>query len=278
VRAALGPTAPQELVEVRTHALGLDEPLSTQFVTYVKRVLSGDMGTSLITGEPITDTIRARFPATLQLAGLAFLVAIVVAISLGVVMAALTYGGRRRSLELGFTTTAGAFASIPSFLLAVGLVWLFAVSFHVFPVAGRAGVSSYVLPVAALAIAPAFALARIVRVEGLRVLGQDYMRTARGKRLPPRHVFLRHALPNTLTATLTIAGLLLGGLIAGTVLVENIFAWPGLGSVLVQSVGQKDYPAVQGVALLFGALVLIINFGVDIALGVIDPRSTILEK
>jgi len=278
VRAALGPTAPQELVEVRTHALGLDEPLSTQFVTYVKRVLSGDMGTSLITGEPITDTIRARFPATLQLAGLAFLVAIVVAISLGVVMAALTYGGRRRSLELGFTTTAGAFASIPSFLLAVGLVWLFAVSFHVFPVAGRAGVSSYVLPVAALAIAPAFALARIVRVEGLRVLSQDYMRTARGKRLPPRHVFLRHALPNTLTATLTIAGLLLGGLIAGTVLVENIFAWPGLGSVLVQSVGQKDYPAVQGVALLFGALVLIINFGVDIALGVIDPRSTILER
>jgi peptide/nickel transport system permease protein len=278
VRAALGPTAPQELVEVRTHALGLDEPLSTQFVAYVRRVLSGDMGTSLITGEPITDTIRARFPATLQLAGLAFLVAIAVALSLGVVMAALTYGGRRRSLELGFTTTAGAFASVPSFLLAVGLVWLFAVSFQVFPVAGRSGASSYVLPVAALAIAPAFALARIVRVEGLRVLGQDYMRTARGKRLPPRHVFLRHALPNTLTATLTIAGLLLGGLIAGTVLVENIFAWPGLGSVLVQSVAQKDYPAVQGVALLFGALVLIINFGVDIALGVIDPRSTILEK
>jgi peptide/nickel transport system permease protein len=278
VRAALGPTAPQELVEVRTHALGLDEPLSTQFVAYVRRVLSGDMGTSLITGEPITDTIRARFPATLQLAGLAFLVAVAVALSLGVVMAALTYGGRRRSLELGFTTTAGAFASVPSFLLAVGLVWLFAVSFQVFPVAGRSGASSYVLPVAALAIAPAFALARIVRVEGLRVLGQDYMRTARGKRLPPRHVFLRHALPNTLTATLTIAGLLLGGLIAGTVLVENIFAWPGLGSVLVQSVAQKDYPAVQGVALLFGALVLIINFGVDIALGVIDPRSTILEK
>lgn len=278
VRAALGPTAPQELVEVRTHALGLDEPLSTQFVAYVRRVLSGDMGTSLITGEPITDTIRARFPATLQLAGLAFVVAIAVALSLGVVMAALTYGGRRRSLELGFTTTAGAFASVPAFLLAVGLVWLFAVSFQVFPVAGRSGASSYVLPVAALAIAPAFALARIVRVEGLRVLGQDYMRTARGKRLPPRHVFLRHALPNTLTATLTIAGLLLGGLIAGTVLVENIFAWPGLGSVLVQSVAQKDYPAVQGVALLFGALVLIINFGVDIALGVIDPRSTILEK
>ena len=278
VRAALGPTAPQELVEARQQALGLDKPLSTQFVTYARQVLTGDMGTSLITGEPITDTIRARLPSTLQLAGLAFLVAIFVAIPLGVLMAALTYGGRRRSLELGFTTTAGAFASIPSLFHADGRVWLFAVSFRVFPVAGRDGLSSYVLPVAALAIAPAFALARIVRVEGLRVLGQDYMRTARGKRLPPRLVYVRHALPNTLTATLTIAGLLLGGLIAGTVLVENIFAWPGLGSVLVQSVAQKDYPAVQGVALLFGTLVLIINFGVDIALGVIDPRSTILEK
>ena len=131
---------------------------------------------------------------------------------------------------------------------------------------------------AALAIAPAAALSRIVRVEGLRVLDQDYMRTARGKRLPARLVYVRHALPNTLTATLTIAGLLLGGLIAGTVLVENIFAWPGLGTTLVQSVAQKDYPTVQAVALLFGTLVLVINFGVDIALGVIDPRSTILDR
>ena len=277
VRAALGPTAPQELVEARQHALGLDEPLSTQFVTYVRRVLSGDMGTSLISGEPITDVIQARLPSTLQLAGLAFLVVILVAVPLGVVMAALTHGGRRRSLELGFTTTAGTFASIPSFLLAVGLVWLFAVSLEALPVAGRGGPSSYVLPVAALAIAPAFALSRIVRVEGLRVLDHDYMRTARGKRLPPRLVYLRHALPNMLTATLTIAGILLGALIAGTVLVENIFAWPGLGTVLVQSVAQKDYPAVQGVALLFGTLVLVINFAVDIALGVIDPRSTILD-
>ena len=184
-------------------------------MTYVRRVLSGDMGTSLVTGEPITEEIQDRLPSTLELAGLAFLVAILVAVPLGVVMAAVTHGGRRRSLELGFTTTAGTFASIPSFLLAVGLVWLFAVNLGVLPVAGRGGPSSYVLPVAALAIAPAFALSRIVRVEGLRVLDQDYMRTARGKRLPPRLVYLRHALPNTLTATLTIAGILLGALIAG---------------------------------------------------------------
>jgi len=277
VRASLGPTAPKELVDARRHALGLDQSLPKQFVDYVRQVASGDMGTSLVTGEATTDVIRARFSSTMQLAGLAFLVAMLVAIPLGVAMAALTYGGKRRSLELGFAAGAGTFASIPSFLLAVGLVWLFAVTFRVFPVAGREGVSSYVLPIAALAIAPAFALARIVRVEGLRVLDQDYMRTARGKRLPPRLFYVRHALPNTLTATLTIAGLLLGGLIAGTVLVENIFAWPGLGTVLVQSVSQKDYPQVQALALLFGTLVLVINFAVDIALGLIDPRSTILD-
>ena len=277
VRASLGPTAPKELVDARRHALGLDQSLPKQFADYVRQVASGDMGTSLVTGEATTDVIRARFSSTMQLAGLAFLVAMLVAIPLGVAMAALTYGGKRRSLELGFAAGAGTFASIPSFLLAVGLVWLFAVTFRVFPVAGREGVSSYVLPIAALAIAPAFALARIVRVEGLRVLDQDYMRTARGKRLPPRLFYVRHALPNTLTATLTIAGLLLGGLIAGTVLVENIFAWPGLGTVLVQSVSQKDYPQVQALALLFGTLVLVINFAVDIALGLIDPRSTILD-
>jgi peptide/nickel transport system permease protein len=278
VRAALGTTAPAELVEERKEALGLNDPLPTQFVNYARQVLGGDLGTSLISGEPITDVIAARLPSTLQLAGLAFLVAMFVAIPLGVAMAALTYGARRRSLELGFTTTAGVLASIPSFLLAVGLVWLFAVSLGLLPVAGRGGASSYILPVAALAIAPAAALSRIVRVEGLRVLEQDYMRTARGKRLPTRTVYVRHALPNTLTATLTIAGLLLGGLIAGTVLVENIFAWPGLGTTLVQSVIQKDYPAVQALALLFGTFVLVINFAVDVALGAIDPRSTILDS
>ena len=278
VRAALGPAAPADLVAQRRADLGLDDPLATQFATYVRDVLHGDLGTSLFTGEKITDVIQARLPSTLQLAGLAFLVAILVAIPLGVLMAALTHGGRNRSGELAFTASAGLFASIPAFLLGVGLVWIFAVSLEWLPVAGRGGPSSYILPVAALAIAPAAALARIVRVEGLRVLDQDYMRTARGKRLPRRHVYLRHALPNTLTATLTLAGLLLGGLIAGTVLVEQIFAWPGLGTTLVQSVTQKDFPAVQALALLFGTFVLLINFAVDVVLGAIDPRSTILDR
>jgi peptide/nickel transport system permease protein len=278
VRAALGPTAPPSLVAERKAALGLDQPLVTQYTDYVRNVLHGDFGTSLTTGESVTQVIQQRGPATLKLGGIAFLIAVLFAVPLGLLMAALTRDSRRRGVELGFTATTGAVAAIPSFLTAVALVYLFAVTFPVFPVAGHEGFSSYVLPVAALVLAPIASLSRVVRVEGLRVLDQDYIRTARGKRLPSRIVYTRHALPNTLTPTLTLAGLLLGGLLAGTVLVENIFAWPGLGTTLVQSVVQKDYPTVQAVAVVFGTVVLLANFAVDIALGAIDPRSTILDS
>ncbi len=277
VRAALGTTAPQSLVDARKAALGLDKPLVTQYADYVRNVLHGDFGTSLTSGESVTQVIKERLPETLKLGGIAFLIVLLVAVPLGLLMAALTRDGRRRGMELGFTSTTGAIAAIPSFLIAVALVYLFAVRVHIFPVAGQAGFSSYILPVAALALAPIASLSRIVRVEGLRVLDQDYIRTARGKRLPARIVYVRHALPNTLTPTLTIAGLLLGGLVAATILVENIFAWPGLGTTLVVAVEQKDYSTVQAIAVVYGAVVLIANFAVDIALGVIDPRSTILD-
>jgi peptide/nickel transport system permease protein len=277
VRAALGPSAPASLVAERRAALGLDKPLVTQYVDYLRNVVHGDFGTSLTSGEHVSDVIKQRGPATLRLGGIAFLVAIFLAVPLGIVMAALTRDGRRRRVELAFTATTGAIAAVPSFLIAVGLVYLFAVTVHLLPVAGRGGISSYVLPVASLALAAVASLSRIVRVEGLRVLEQDYVRTARGKRLPARIVYLRHALPNTLTPTLTLAGLLLGGLLAGTVLVENIFAWPGLGTTLVQAVAQKDFSTVQAVAVVFGAVVLLANFAVDLAIAAIDPRSTILD-
>jgi peptide/nickel transport system permease protein len=222
--------------------------------------------------------VRTRLPTTLRLAGLAFLFAVLVAVPLGVLGAARTRHGRRRYSELAFTATSGAFASIPSFLLAVALIYLFGIKWKVLPVAGEGGVPYYVLPIAALAIGPAFALARIVRVEGLKVLEEDYIRTARGKRLSARLIYLRHALPNMLTATLTISGLLLGGLIAGTVLIEYIFAWTGLGSTLVNSVTAKDYPSVQAVALVFGFFILVINFVVDMLLAIINPQSTILDQ
>jgi peptide/nickel transport system permease protein len=278
VRASLGVAAPAQLVHQRTVQLGLDKPLWQQYGDYVDRAVHGDFGTSLTSGEPVTQVVRNRLPTTLELAGLAFLVAVLIGVPLGVLSAALTRDGRRRYSELAFTTATGAFASIPSFLLAVALIYLLAIRWRVFPVAGQSGPSSYVLPVAALAIGPAAALARIVRVEGLKVLEADYIRTARGKRLPARLIYLRHALPNMLTATLTISGLLLSGLIAGTVLIETVFAWTGLGSTLINSVTAKDYPSVQAVALVFGFFILVINFVVDMLLAVINPQSTILEQ
>ncbi len=157
-------------------------------------------------------------------------------------------------------------------------MYVFAVSLGWAPVAGRGTPGSYVLPVVSLAVGPAAVLARIVRVETLGVLQADYMRTARAKRLPDRLLYLRHALPNALTATVTLAGLLLSGMVAGTVLVENVFAWPGLGSTIVQSILAKDYPVVQGVVLVYGLGVLLVNLAVDVALALLDPRSTIRES
>ena len=144
-----------------------------------------------------------------------------------------------------------------------------------FPVGGKGGPDSYVLPVAALSVGSIAALARIVRAETLNVLGEEYVRTARSKELPARLLYLRHVLPNMLTATLTLGGLLLAGLIGGTVLVENVFAWPGLGTIVVSSVGQQDYPVAQAIVLMLGVTVLGINALVDLVLGFLDPRSTI---
>ncbi len=277
VRAALGLTADPGLIAARRDELGLNDPLIVQYLRYLGHLFTGDLGVSLGTRLPVSETISDRLPNTLVLALLAFVLIVVIAVPLGAGMAVLTRGGRRRGLELGFTSTAVVIAAIPEFLLAVGLVYVFAVSNNLLPIAGNDSPSSYILPVIALALGPAAALTRIVRVETLSVLGEDYIRTARAKRLRPRVIYLRHALPNALTATLTIGGLLLSSLVAGTVLIETIFAWPGLGPTMVEAIINKDYPLVQGIVLVYGGLVLLINLVVDLVLAVVDPRSTIRD-
>jgi len=277
VRAALGIDAPADLVASRREALGLNDPLLTQYVDYLRNLLSGDLGISMGSGEPVGTMVVERLGSTVQLALLAFVVAGAIAVPLGVAMAVATRAGRRRGVELVFATSSMLAAAIPEFLLAVGLVYVFAVNLAWFPVAGAATLSSFVLPVLALAVGPTAILARIARVEMLAVLQDDYIRTARAKRLPARRIYLRHALPNALTATLTLGGLMLTTMVAGTVLVENIFAWPGLGSRIVQSITAKDYPVVQAIILIYGGLVLLVNLLVDITLALLDPRSTIRE-
>lgn len=276
-RASAGEMAPPEVVEARRAELGLDQPLIVQYLRFWVGLFTGDLGDSFTSRTPVIDVILTRAPATLELALLSVTIVLVIAIPVGLAFGALTRGQRRPGTEAGFTTVSAILAVIPEFLAGIVLVYLFAVNVQWLPVAGRSDVSSYVLPVVALAIGPTAALTRIVRAETLTVLEQDYVRTARAKRMTPARLYGRHVLPNLLTSTLTISGLLLGGMIAGTVLVENIFAWPGLGSTIVSSIQGKDYPLVQAIIIFYGAAVLLINLVVDILLILLDPR-TALDK
>jgi peptide/nickel transport system permease protein len=278
VRAQLGPQASTAQVELRTKELGLDRPVLEQFVDYVAGLATGDLGESATSRLPVTQVIGDRLPRTASLAGIAFVVIMGLAVPIGMVAAILTRDGRGRRTEAAFTVTTGFFATIPEFVLGVGLVYVFGVSLGWLPVAYEPGVAAYVLPVAAMSIGAVAALSRVVRAETLAVLGEDYLRTARSKRLPSRLIYLRHTLPNMLTSTLTLGGLLLAGLVGGTVLVENVFAWPGLGTTVVRSVIEQDFQLAQAVILLLGTAVLVSNLLVDLVLGFIDPRSSIRDQ
>jgi peptide/nickel transport system permease protein len=278
VRAALGPTAPASVVAERRAQLGLDDPLIVQFWNYLTGIVfRGDLGVSLITGRSVNELVEFRLPATVQLAGIAFVVILLIAIPLGLAIAILTAGNRRRPVEVAFTSVTGFFAAVPEYLIGVALLTLFAITIPLLPVAGISGPQSYILPVLALALGASASLSRIARVEALNVLSDDYIRTARSKRLPAAMVYFRHALPNMLTATLTLGGALLATMIAGSVLVERVFNWPGMGSAFVQAIITKDYGIVQGLAIVYAAIILVVNLLVDVVLAILDRRTTILE-
>lgn len=275
VRSALGPTAPVELVERRRAQLGLDQPILDQFGAYWRRILTGELGTSITSERPVGRTIAERAGDTAALVGVAIAITLLLAVGIGMLVGAVTHGGRRPRLLIGFTVISSALNTIPAFLLGILLVFVFAVTLRVLPVAGSAGWQTLVLPAVALALGPAAGLARIVRAQTDVVLGEDYLRVARGKRLPRRLIYLRHALPNLLTAALTIGGLLLGVLVAGSVVVESVFARAGLGSAVIQAIIDRDYPVVQGILLVLAAAVLVLNLLVDLLLGLLDRQSLI---
>jgi peptide/nickel transport system permease protein len=278
VRLALGPTAPAAMVAQQRAALGLTKPLGIQYLDYWHDVFTGHLGSSIVSGQSVGQIIATSLPNTAELVGVALVLTMILSVSIGVLAGALTHQGRRPRLLLFFTSATSILNTIPEFLLGVGLVFVFAVTLRLLPVAGASGWPSLVLPALAIAIGPTAGLARIVRVQTDVVLAQDYMRVARAKRLPTRIIYLRHALPNLLTAALTIGGLLLGTLVASSVVVENVFARPGLGTAIVQAITQHDYPVIQGVLLVLGAAVLVLNLLVDLLLSVLDPRSTLRES
>lgn len=263
---------PEDLTRIRA-ALGLDRTVSQQFVLYLQNLAHGDLGQSFFSRQAVTTVIAQRVGTSVQLAAFALVVVLIISIPGGMLIGALTREGRHKRGELAYTGLASVVGALPEFLAATFLAFVFAVWLRILPVAGGDGALALILPVASVSLRPIAVLSRIVRVETLNVLAMDYIRTARGKRLPARLVYLRHTLPNVITAALTIGGVLFAGLVGGAVVVENVFARAGLGTALVTSVIQRDYPVVQGIVLVLGITVVIVNTIVDILVALVDPRA-----
>lgn len=271
--AMLGTDATPEAIEQLREKMGLNAPLWAQFVAYLGHLAQGEFGTSFRYGIPVSEIIATKMPYTARLAFGAIFAVLVVAIPFGMLIGVATRGGRRSWLATGFGAVAGFFASFPSAVAGTVLVIVFAIWLKALPAGGAESGASLILPVVALALGPTFAVARVVRQETYTVLQQDFMRTARGKRLPALRRYVTHALPNLMASTLTLTGLVLAGLIGGTVIIETVFSYPGLGLEVVQSIIYKDYPTIQGIILVIGLLAIGINLLIDVVLGVIDPRT-----
>jgi peptide/nickel transport system permease protein len=274
-RLAAGLHANGAQVALIREQLGLDHPFWIQLWVYLGNVLRLHLGTSFTYGAPVTTILAQRLPKTAELAAVALALALLFSVPIGILMAALTGKGKHRWLENVFSAVSGLFASLPSFLFATFLSYIFAVTLHLLPGAGSTSPLAVALPAIAVALPAAAMLARIVRLEALRVFEQDYVRTARSKRLPIWRIYFRHVLPNVLAGTLTIGGVFFAQMIGGVVVVENVFGWPGLGTTIVGAVISHDYPLIQGVALLLGATMVVVNALVDVALSFVDPKTLV---
>ena len=248
--------------------LGLDRPLGAQYLEFLAGLARGDLGVSLESGRPVADLIGERLGPTLELAAAALALAVVIALPLGV-LAATHRGGPVDGAAMGFSLLG---AGIPNFWLGPMLILVFSLWLGWTPVSGREGAASLVLPALTLGTGLAAVLARMVRASVLEVLGEDYIRTARAKGLTPRAVLWRHALRNAWLPILTLVGLQLGALLGGAVITETIFAWPGVGSLLVESIQRRDYPVVQGTVLVISLIYVGVNTLTDLAYAWIDPR------
>ena len=268
-----GPDATGEQIERIRTALGLDAPAPEQLLSYFSDLSRGDFGSSFITKEPVGSMIRQRIGTSVQLAAAALALVLLVSIPAGMLAGALTREGRHKKGEVAFTAVTSVVGSLPEYLAATFLAFIFAVWLRILPVAGTDSWQSLVLPTLAISARPMAILSRIVRVETLNVLAQDYIRTARSKQLPERLIYLRHTLPNVITAALTIGGILFAGIVGGGVVIENVFGRVGLGTALVTAVLSRDYPTIQGVILILGVTVVVVNAIVDILLAALDPRS-----
>lgn len=258
---------PEQIDAVR-HRLGFDQPLLVQYWRWLRKALHGDLGRSLLTNRGVGDAIRDALPSTVELALAAVLVILVMAVPLALAGAWL----RGRWSQEGIRAVELSGASVPGFFLAYLLIYAFSVKIHLFPVTGQHGLKSMVLPAVTLAALPTALVARLLQSSLVEVMGEDYVRTARGKGLADARIFVTHALRNAALPVLTVLGHILGQLVEGAVVVELIFGRSGIGNLTLQSAGSSDYPMMQGVVLLAGAVVILFNLGVDLLYPLIDVR------
>jgi peptide/nickel transport system permease protein len=267
-RVIAGLLASEEDVARLRRQLALDQPLYMQYGRFLSRLMQGDLGRSARTSDPVTTEVRHRLPATVKLAAMSSSLATVFGILAGVIAA--TRPNSIFDYLLAVGTLFGL--SMPVYWLGLMLIIVFAVHLQWFPAAGADELSSVVLPSLTLASFSVAIVARMTRSSMLEVLSQDYIRSARAKGLVERVVLFRHALKNALIPVITVVGLQFGTLLGGAVLTESVFAWPGMGLLLVDSIFARDYPMVQGIVLTFSALFILTNLVVDLLYAYLDPR------
>jgi ABC-type dipeptide/oligopeptide/nickel transport system permease component len=267
----LGQDARVEDISQLRHSLGLDQPLGVQYLRYLEGLARGDWGRSIRFAAPVRSIVLQRFPATLELSLAALLVCLAIAIPAGVFSA--WRRGSRGDRATSFFTLLGL--SVPNFALGPVLILLFSVEIGWLPVSGRGGASHLVLPAVTLGAALAAILTRMVRGSMIEELSSDYVRTARAKGIPESSVLFQHAFPNALIPVITIVGLQFGSLLAGTIVTESIFSWPGIGRLAVQAISARDYPLLQGCILLIAVSYVAVNLLTDLVYAIVDPRVRI---
>ena len=266
---------PDTLAALRAE-LGLDRPVTERYLAWVGGMLTGDFGRSYTYGVPVAELIGERLAVSLPLAGLALALAALVGIPTGVVAAA----RRGRPADLGIMATTQLGVAVPNFWFAILLILLFSVQLRWLPAGGFAGwgagfwpgLRSLILPSVALALPQAAILARVTRSAVIETLGENYVRTARGKGLPRRAALWRHAVPNAMIPVVTILGLQFSFLLAGTIIIEQVFYLPGLGRLIFQAIAQRDLIVVKSLIVLLAGSVVLVNFAVDLAYAWLDPR------
>jgi len=268
VQQMLGEGARAEDLQQLRHALGLDQPLHVQYGKYLSGLARGDWGQSFRFQLPVLQVVRQRYPATLELACVSLLVCVAIGIPAGVLAA--HRRGRAADRAVGIFTLFGL--SVPNFALGPVLVLIFSIQLGLFPVSGRGSLLHLVLPALTLGAALAAILTRMVRTAMMEELSSDYVRTARAKGLPESAVLFRHAFRNALIPIVTILGLQFGTLLAGTIVTESIFAWPGVGRLAVQAIQARDYPLLQGCILFIALSYIVVNLLTDVVYALVDPR------